>query len=87
MSEEKEPQKIKMQARYQGTCPKCGVGIFPGQMITKEGEQWIHERCTTEESEKEIVLCTCGHSKSGHVKGVCMASGCTCRGFKKEAAN
>jgi hypothetical protein len=82
---EKATQKIKMQAKYQGTCLKCGVGIFPRQMIVKDGDGWIHERCADSETGKEIVLCTCGHSKGGHVKGVCMAGGCSCRGFKGEA--
>lgn len=29
------------------------------------------------------ILCTCATRKGGHVKGVCLAEGCRCRGFKR----
>ncbi len=85
--EEKESKEITMPAKFAGTCPKCEVGIFPGQLITKDGETWIHNRCTDDEKvKKQIVLCKCGHSKTAHVKSVCMAKDCWCKFYKEKRA-
>ncbi|MCK4444846.1 MAG: hypothetical protein KAW09_09895 [Thermoplasmata archaeon] len=79
---EKESKEITMRAKFAGTCPKCEVGIFPGQLITKDGEEWIHSRCADDGSPKKpLEICKCGHSKTGHVKNVCMADGCWCKSY------
>lgn len=84
-SEKKEPKEITMRAKFAGTCPKCEVGVFPGQLITKDGEKWIHTRCTDDEkSKKEIEFCRCGHAKTGHVKSVCMAEDCLCKSYQEK---
>ena len=35
----------RLRARYEGTCPRCGRPIEPGDWITQDAKLWAHEDC------------------------------------------
>jgi hypothetical protein len=35
----------RLRARYEGTCPRCGRPIEPGDWITQDAKRWTREDC------------------------------------------
>lgn len=46
-------------AQYHGTCAECDKDIVPGQVITPDGDEWLHATCGARPDEAPCVCERC----------------------------